>query len=276
MIPRKSQRDKKLDKELEGDADYQKIIEEEEKGPTKFHIEELGQIAPVVPIRWIDVDQMIYATPKEEYVRSPFPIDLTTLQNRWEGLWKPHDLEAAYAGEDWQHLRFVYQDERDKKAFQMSLQNDADYQKRVLNQDIESMYLILERLMADFHAGVEYKPVKGAGAFGYVKMPMTVESKARLANVIIAARKFRGVRVGLFSDLTGQDVNDKRTINDLLRAARASQDEGYAELLAVAGITDTFVDSQRKSLGSAEIIEAEIIIPKSQREKQPAKRKEAE
>jgi hypothetical protein len=194
-----------------------------------------------------------------EYVRSPFPLDLMTLAYRWEGLWTPSDIELEYSRSNWASERFKYQDERDRQALAESLAEDKEYQKRVLNSDIEGMYLIIERLMADFVAGVEFKPVKGAGAFGYVKMPMTMDTKVRLAKAITDARKFRGVRVGIFSDLVGSENKHELSMAELMRMAKAEQDNNYAQLLELAGIRNSELQSQHMlpAKGNTYVVEME-------------------
>jgi hypothetical protein len=268
------------ERELANDADFQAVLREqnEEKenaelnkrlgnkgaDPPKngFALSELGQIAPPVPHRWVDVDRpdWLYRNPKQEFVESPFPLDIATLAHRWEGLWTQLEIELAYSRENWVHLRFQFQDARDALAFENSLAKDAAYQTRVLNQDIERMSIILEKLMADFTSGWEYRPVKGAGAFAYVKMPMTVEAKIKLANMIRQISQFRGVRVGLFSDLVGSASKVQHTVAEELRNAQAEQNEGYKKLLAISGLSTTDSLFQSQLPPGAQIVEGYATI----------------
>lgn len=246
------------DRDLENDADAKALAREaeEEKNPD-FHIPKLGQIAPVVPVRWIDVedDDRPYQNPHQEYVRSPFPLDLGTLANRWDGIWKLWQIEDEYHRNNWPHERFKYQDEKDRLAFESSLANDKEFQARILNKDVEQSQILIDRLMGDFVNGTEYAKVKGAGAFGYVKMPMTVDSRVKLAAMITKVSQFRGARVGLVSDIIGTLNKVEVTVQDEMRAAMSEQDSQYARLLQVAGIKNSILDSQIKALPPGQKIE---------------------
>lgn len=212
--------------------------EDEPTGRNELIIEELGQIAPAVPVRWVDVpdEKRPYRTPEEEFVRSPFPLDMEILYSRWAGLWERYQIEDEYARKGWMVKRWEYQDAVEEQGLQKSLAADAKFVTRIANQDVISMSVLIERLEADLARGVEYRPVRNAGAFAYVQMPLTVESRAKIGRLLIEARKFRGTRVGLVAELAAKESTLKVSIQDTLRSNQAETDPVYAQLLALSGL----------------------------------------
>lgn len=232
---------KKYEDEFGAEDEEQIVPERSDQQPLSksanpFILEELGQIAPAVPIRWAQVhpSDWPYESPEDEFIRSPFPLDMITLAQRWEGLWKSFDIERYYSERDWDKKRFEYLDEKLKKGYEKSLADDAEYQARIIDQDLRHINEQIERLRADLMQGVEYRPIRNAGAFGYVKMPMTVDSKNKINHQIGELMKLRRTTFGLATEIKKNEHT--LSLADEMAKSRAQTDPGYAEMLKIAGL----------------------------------------
>lgn len=272
-------RRKTEDEEWEDDDGAVKTPPDSKKqDQNQYAITELGQVAPAVPIKWIDIDpgEWPYPNPEMEFIASPFPLDINTLAHRWEGYWKLHEIEVLYAKDSWAAKRFKYQNDLIQAALKDSLANDANFQTSIINDDIMKATAILDKIVGDIQQGVEYKNSRNAGAYGYVKMPMTPDTLVKLSNAFVAVDNVRATRVGLAIEIKKRQHDVGDNLAELMRQRRASSDPNYRALLERSGLTASIVVSsdgdkleepvldmvdelKNRPLGHDEVFEGELV-----------------
>lgn len=245
-MPRKSKRDEEEELDL-SDEEKREMGIGEPVSYDGYAIEGLGQVSPAVPIRWAEIPtgDWPYETPEIEFVRSPFPLDIQTLCQRWKGLWKPFEIELEYGRRDWPRLRAEHQDKLAEVAYANSLVNDSEYQRRIIESDFQRLSSVIERLHADITQGVEYRPLRGSVGIGmgYVKMPMTGETKAKLVAKLNDTIKLRRLTMGMATEIAERQHTHTLSLADEMRRMRAERDPGYAGLLDKAGLKGRIFES---------------------------------
>jgi hypothetical protein len=219
-------------------------------GDTSLHEPLLGQIPLSAPVRWIDcMDECPYPNPEVEFIRSPFPISLSVLAARWEGLFKIHEIEQLYACNMWSMKRSQYWDEINKQVLDTYQTEDAQFHVRLLKDDIRRFSNILDRLDGDLTQGVEYQKARGGGGFGYVKMPMTVDSIVKLSNAAVNVSNLRATRAGIATKITREEKDIGKNIKEVLDNRRATDDEAYKDLIEIAQMGGRIFDSGETESG---------------------------
>lgn len=197
---------------------------------------ELGQIdprslSPDVPIQWRDwpPEARPYQTVEEEYVRAPRPVTLLVLRARWQGLYDEGDLQRLCETVEWKLARFRYQDEIAKNALQTSVAGDVEWQRRRIDQEIIDLVQLIENVQGEIDSAYEYAPSKNAGPLGYVKRPMSVDSKSKLIGKRVELSNTLATRLGLASQIVQVNVREE-TLEQRLKRFMEEHDVEYAQL----------------------------------------------
>lgn len=198
---------------------------------------ELGQIdprelSPHVPIRWADfpLESRLYNSAYEEYVRSPYPVGIKTLRERWRGLFDDNSLKLLRETSEWKADRLRYQDDVAKNAITQSLAGDIEFQKRRIDREIVELCALIEKVNHDISAGYEYAGSKNAGPLGYVQKPLSVDSLSKLGNLRIALSDALAKRLGLANDVLKITVGVEETLEQRMNRFMAENDDEYAQL----------------------------------------------
>lgn len=241
----------------EADGGARVPLESKNPNENPFVISELGQVAPTVPIRWVDHDSADwpYQNPGEEFVRTAITLD--QLCRRWSGLYPAAEIHADYHRADWMGLRFQYRDQMMQKALENSLASDAKFQARIINDDIIGATHVIDILTAELNGGVEYRPARGQGVgMGYVEMPMTADARAKISNAIERQRNLRATRAGVATQISKQEHDVSENLADLLRRDKAATDPRYRELLEQSGLkVQALPPGQEYESVSVEVVE---------------------
>ena len=195
--------------------------EPEEGEPNLMVWGALGQIdprelSPHVPIRWLDFtpQERPYICPEEEYVRSPCPLPIKVLRERWQGLFDEMSLKTMRETPDWKQKRFLYQDMVLQEAFKNSLASDVEFQKRRIDSEIMDICALIEKINSNIDSDMEYAPSKNAGPAGYVKRPLEIESLAKLGNLRLALSDALAKRMGLATEVFKITDGREETLED--------------------------------------------------------------
>lgn len=209
------------------------------KAPNPFVIRDLGQVDPrdfaaVAPVRWADypLDERPYSTIEEEYIRSPYPLGVAMLRERWAGIYDEASLLVWNETSRLKAMRFEFQDKALRETMQQSYAGDAEFVALMLNREIVELNHLIEHLNAQLDCGYEYARVKGSGAgpLGYVRQPLTVDSRTKLINSRVKLSERLGQLLGLASEITQVNVKIEGTYESRLVAFMADNDEEYAAL----------------------------------------------
>lgn len=232
------------------EEDYQE--EADSVSSKSLHIPQFGQIPVDTPIRWIDIDESDwpYANPEIEFIRSRFPITLVVLASRWEGIYKNYQIEQMYATRNWDMQRAEYWDDVHAQALANYKAEDAEFQTNILKDDVRRFTNILDRLEGDFNHGTEYEKARGAGSFGYVKIPMKVESAVKLVNAMVNVANLRATRVNIATQISREEKDIGKNIKDVLDNNRISGDQKYQDLLNIAKGGGRVYESMPKEEGN--------------------------
>lgn len=209
------------------------------KAPNPFVIRDLGQVDPrdfaaASPVRWADypTDERPYSTIEEEYIRSPYPLGIQMLRDRWAGLYDEASLLVWNETSRLKALRFEFQDKTLRETMKESYAGDSKFVASMLNREIVELNHLIEHLNAQLDCGYEYARVKGngAGPLGYVRQPLTVDSRSKLINSRVKLSERLGQLLGLASEITQVNVKIEGSYESRLVAFMADNDEEYAAL----------------------------------------------
>lgn len=197
---------------------------------------DLGQIdprelAPDDPVRWRDWpgSERPYQTIEEEYVRSPRPLSLKVLRERWQGLYEERSLREMRETIEWRVARTRYQDELAKNALNFSIAGDVEWQKRRIDLEIVSIVHHIEQVDAELNAGYEYAPSKAAGPLGYVRRPLSVDSRRKLLAARVELSNTLATRLGLANQIVQVNVREE-SLEERLKRFMVEHDEEFSQL----------------------------------------------
>lgn len=206
----------------------------------QLHLPALGQVdprelSPHVPVLWRDFapGERPYASPEEEYVRSPFPIAMKVVRERWSGLISEDALGKLKGSAELRAQRFRYQDEIAREAFKQSFAGDVEFQKRRIDQEIIDICDWIEQVQSNVQEGAEYAPSKGAGPLGYVRRPLSVESLTKLGGLRIALSEALSKRLGLATEIVRVEVGPEETLEARISRFMSDADPKFAALARV-------------------------------------------
>ena len=203
-----------------------------------YLIEDLGQIDPRelgagVPILWSDwpMENRPYSTPIEEWIRSPNPISMKQLRERWLGLFDDNDLAMMRETPQLRAQRMQFQDELMQSALTNSISGDIDFQTRRLDREIIDLVSLIEGVNTDIELGYEYRPAKGKDAgLGYVKQPLSVDSKSKLINARIALSNTIATRLGLANDIVKMTVAPEKSLEERMTVLMMRTDPEFEQI----------------------------------------------
>lgn len=208
-----------------------------------FVLPDLGQVDPrelniAVPVRWLDwpAEKRPYASPDEEFIRSPYQVTAAVLRDRWMGVFDERDLQMWTETADLRAKRFDWQEKLSKAALSTSYAGDVEFVSRRLDREIIEISHLIESITQELNAKFEYKKGKGAGMgpLGYGKMPMTVESEAKLIQQRLKASERLSELLGLATRVVQVNVNlQEEPLHEKMRRLMSSTDPEYAALQRV-------------------------------------------
>jgi hypothetical protein len=223
--------------------------------------EALGQIdprelSPHVPLLWRDfcLAERPYASPDEEYIRSPYPVPVRVLRERWYGLIRDTDLRMLRETAALKRARFAYQEEVAREAFKQSIAGDIEFQRRRIDQEIVDLCNLIEKVQRNLDEDTEYAPSRGAGALGYVKRPQSIDSLKKLVDARIALSESLAKRMGLATEVWKVTVEQEETLEQRMARVLAERDPQFAKLKHLAqggvlneGVLTAFEGASRES-----------------------------